>query len=610
MPNNNASLDELIRMQIKTSGPMSLATYMRLCLTHPTLGYYKSAAPIGTKGDFITAPEVSQLFGEMLGTWVLMQWHNLGQPEKFDLVELGPGRGTLMADVLRVVGTDKKALDALKIVLLETNPVLIKAQRAKLAPHKPRWISEIDQLEQDSYPLIILANEFFDALPIKQFQFENNKWHERVIGLKGEQLIWGLSPSTMPTAAIPDQLSSPEDGDIWEVSPLSQQVMEQIGEILHQRTGLMMVIDYGYDLPQSINSFQAISNHAFADPLENPGKTDLSALVDFSALIAASRNGGAPATLAGTQGQLLEQLGIKARAQKLIEKNADRTNEIKTGLERLIDPEQMGKLFKVLVAYSVPHAPFSQGTNLTSQSNISHGFFGQAGGVSQPPFEELNVSTSVGDDHETVDNNRAIAAHTLNIKPQKLITLSQTHSAIALIVDETHNPNNKPEADGLVTNVQGLGLGILTADCTPILFADTKANVIGACHAGWQGAVDGIISNTIAQMVKLGANPKYILAAIGPTIWQHNYEVGPDWAKSFLTQHPNKQAFLKKMGKGQTEHFDLPGFVRAQLQQNGVSNISQTQQCTYEFGDTYFSHRRATHENRKTGRQISIIALK
>lgn len=610
MPENDLPLDQLIRMQIKTSGPMSLATYMRLCLTHPTLGYYKSTAPIGTKGDFITAPEISQLFGEMLGTWVLMQWHNLGQPEKFDLVELGPGCGTLMADVLRVLSKDKKAINGLNIVLLETNPVLIKAQRTKLEPHQPKWISEIDQLEQDSHPLIILANEFFDALPIKQFQFQNNKWHERVIGLKGDQLIWGLSPSPMPAAAIPASFSSPEKGDIWEVSPLSQQVMEQIGELLHQRTGTMVVIDYGYDLPQTINSFQAISNHTFADPLENQGETDLSALVDFTALGDASRQGGAIASLVGTQGQMLEQLGIKARAEQLIKKNPNRADEIKNGLERLIDPEQMGELFKVLIAFCARPAPFTQGKNLAAQTNICHGFFGQAGGTSRAPFESLNVSTSVGDYHETVDNNRAIAAHTLNIKPQKLITLSQTHSAIALIVDETHNPNDKPEADGLATNVPGLGLGILTADCTPILFADPEAKVIGACHAGWQGAVNGIIDNTIAQMVKLGANPKHILAAIGPTIWQHNYEVGPDWAKNFLAQHPEKQAFLKKMGQTQTEHFNLPGFVRAQLQQNGVSNISQTDQCTYEFSDTYFSHRKATHENRKTGRQISIIALK
>lgn len=610
MSENNLPLDELIRLQIKTSGPMSLATYMRLCLTHPTLGYYKSTAPIGKKGDFITAPEISQLFGEMLGTWVLIQWHNLGQPQNIDLVELGPGRGTLMADILRIVGTNKKALDAVNIVLLETNPVLMQAQRAKLAPNEPKWISEIDQLEQDAHPLIIIANEFFDALPIKQFQFHNGKWHERAIGLKGEQLIWGLSPSPMPTAAIPALFSSPKEGDIWEVSPLSQQVMAQISEILHQRTGVMMVIDYGYDLPQTINSFQAMANHAFADPLKNPGKTDLSALVDFTALGTASRNGGAPATFAGTQRQLLEQLGIMERAQKLIDMNPKRADEIRNGLERLIDPEQMGDLFKVLIAYSAPPAPFAQGTNLAAQTNISHGFFGQAGGTSQAPFTGLNVSTSVGDYHETVDNNRAIAAHTLNIKPQKLITLSQTHSAIALIVDEAHDPDEKPEADGLVTNIPGLGLGILTADCTPILFADPKARVIGACHAGWQGAVDGIIANTITQMAKLGANPKHIRAAIGPTIWQHNYEVGDEWATSFLKQHPDKHVYLKKMGNKQTRHFDLPGFVHAQLQQSGVTNISQTDQCTYEYSDIYFSHRKAIHENEKTGRQISIIAIK
>ena len=608
MPKHDLPLNEFIRLQIKNSGPMSLATYMRLCLTHPTLGYYKSSAPIGTKGDFITAPEISQLFGEMLGTWVLMQWHNLGQPEKFDLVELGPGRGTLMADVVRVLSTDKKACRALNIVLLETNPVLRQAQKTKLAPHKPVWISEIDQLEQASHPLIILANEFFDALPIKQFQFQNGNWHERMIGTKEDQLAWGLSPSPMPASAIPS--SGAQEGDIFEVSSLSEQVMEQTGALLHRRTGLMMVIDYGYDHPGKTSTFQAVADHEFADPLENPGKADLSALVDFAALREASRNGGSPAVLAGTQKQLLEQLGINARAQKLMEKNPDRAKEINTGLVRLIDPEQMGELFKVLISFSCPVPPFGQGENLAEQASISHGFFGKAGGVSKPPFSGLNVSTSVGDNRETVNNNRAIAAHALGINPQKLITLNQIHSATALIVDENHNPQDRPDADGLVTSTPHLGLGILTADCTPVLFADPEAKVIGACHAGWQGAVDGIIGNTITKMVKLGANPKHIQAAIGPTIWQHNYEVGSDWAKTFLSKHPDKHAFLTKMGQNQTEHFDLPGFVHAQLQQNGITNITQTPKCTYEFSDTYFSHRRATHEGRKTGRQISIIALK
>ncbi len=349
------SLGDEIRLQINNHGPISLATYMSLCLTHPKKGYYKTADPLGAKGDFITAPEISQMFGEMLGTWVLLQWHILGRPENFDLVELGPGRASLMADVMRVLAMEPEALAACNIVLLETSPVLIELQREKLARHNPRWIAEIDEIGQNSRPLIVLANEFFDALPIRQFQFQDNNWHEREIGLAGDRLVWGLSPTPLPISILPGEITNPAQGEIWETSPLAQKTTADLAKILNQRAGAMLIIDYGYQQTQAGNSFQAVAKHKFADPLAEPGKADLTAHLDFAALVKAARKQGARACFAGNQGSFLsELLGIKQRAENLIKANPERKDAITADLERLIAPDQMGELFKVMTIAIAP----------------------------------------------------------------------------------------------------------------------------------------------------------------------------------------------------------------------------------------------------------------
>ncbi len=588
---------------------MSLSTYMRLCLTHPRDGYYINRDPLGASGDFVTAPEVSQMFGELVGAWALTHWHVMGRPPKYDLIELGPGRGTLLADALRVIARDPEARAALTPVLLETSPALMDLQKQKLADWQPRWITEIADLSSGGSPVIVIANEFFDALPIKQFQFANRRWHERMIGLDGDRLVWGLGETPLPDDAVPASITNPKDGEILEVNPLAQSTIRDLARVLNKRGGGMIAFDYGYASTQTGDTFQAVRNHAYADPFASPGEADLTAHVDFEALINAAREEGALAHLAGTQAEVLTELGIVQRAQKLAAANPDRAESIKADLNRLIGEDAMGKLFKVMVMFgATAAAPFETAGSLENLETIRHGFFGRQGGVSEGTFASLNVSFRTGDSPENATANRALAMQALALATDQLHTVKQVHSAKVVTLEGT-TETGSIEADGLVTNQSGQALGILTADCTPILFADPRAGVIGACHAGWRGAVDGVIANTVAAMQQLGADPAHITAAIGPVIFSEDYEVGPDFARDVIARHPDAASRFYVPEGAAREHFDLPGFVHDRLKAAGINNIEQVGQSTYARPDLYFSHRYATHHGIDTGRQISIIAL-
>ncbi|VAW24247.1 SAM-dependent methyltransferase, MidA [hydrothermal vent metagenome] len=624
------SLGERIRLQIKSEGPMSLSTYMGLCLTHPQKGYYTSSNPIGTKGDFITAPEISQMFGEMLGTWVLLQWNFLGRPKTFTLAELGPGRGTLMADIMRVVAKDPDALKGAKITLLETSQPLKDLQNEALKEYDPIWISEIEELGHfsqiltsqtlTSQPLIIIANEFFDALPIKQYQFQNSNWHERLIGLQGDKLTWGLSPSPLSEefadSEIHQHLKTPaKENEVFQTSPLSKTTISKLARLLNEHSGSMLIIDYGYETSQTGDSFQAVADHEFCDPLANPGHADLSAHVDFQSLVQTARQTGAQAGMLGDQGDFLQQLGIRQRAEKIIQANPQKEVQIISDLARLIDSDKMGNLFKAMQISSSAKAhpikaPFEQLENLANQPDISHGFFGREGGCSPAPFDSLNVSKLTKDAPENISQNRQIVANSLGLPLNKLAILHQIHSNKIVVVDEGFDFDSSIKADAMVSKVGGIGLGVLIADCTPILFYDPKNSIIGATHAGWQGAIKGIIANTIKAMENLGADRKEIIAGIGPTIWQENYEVGEQFASDLLEKHPQAEKFIAIPKNRTKKHFDLPGFVRSEIKKAGVIQISQTTQCTYANPQKYFSHRFATHNSAKTGRQIAIIAIK
>ena len=242
---------------------------------------------------------------------------------------------------------------------------------------------------------------------------------------------------------------------------------------------------------------------------------------------------------------------------------------------------------------------------LAAIPQIRHGFFGRTGGISTGEFAGLNVSTAVGDDAETVMGNRKRVEQAMGIGP--LVILKQTHSTRVETVTQPI-PASSIDADAMVTATPGLALGILTADCTPILLVDPEAGIIGAAHAGWRGAVEGIIGNTVAAMVALGAARARILASYGPTIHGANYEVGHAFKADFLALHPGGESHFHTPPGGQP-HFDLPGFVASQLSSAGVSRIEKVGACTYAHPERYFSHRFATHRGTRTGRQIAVIGL-
>ena len=252
--------------------------------------------------------------------------------------------------------------------------------------------------------------------------------------------------------------------------------------------------------------------------------------------------------------------------------------------------------------------PFEQGALLTGQPGLRHGFFGRRGGQSTGDYASLNVSENVGDKPAHVASNRAAILDALDLPHATLAQLTQVHSNRVITLDDPHQAASRPEADAIVTATPGVLLGIQTADCAPILLADPQAAVIAAAHAGWRGALSGVIGNVVAAMVRLGAHPSRIVAAIGPTISLESYEVGPDFVAELLKQHRDAANRVSTPAGGR-EHFDLPGFVFDQLIEAGVGKVNDLARCTYGNPKHYFSHRRATHENKKAGRQVAMIGL-
>ncbi|OYW99024.1 MAG: hypothetical protein B7Z15_21510, partial [Rhizobiales bacterium 32-66-8] len=244
MVDNAPTLPELIDMQIRANGPMSVATYMGLCLTHPTKGYYRIADPLGAAGDFVTAPEISQMFGELVGFFFVNLWQQMGSPKAFTLLELGPGRGTLLADMLRVACRAEGFRDALDLRLFETSAALISEQNARLEPYGPKWIDGFDKVGDG--PLLVVANEFFDALPIRQFVRMADGWHERMVGLSDGQRSFGLHPTPIPATAMPAAVAGAESNAVYEVGLANGEVMKRLGGIISTQGGALLAIDYGY----------------------------------------------------------------------------------------------------------------------------------------------------------------------------------------------------------------------------------------------------------------------------------------------------------------------------------------------------------------------------
>ncbi len=337
--------DHLIA-RIAADGPMRLDEYMSVCLLHPEYGYYTTRQPFGRAGDFTTAPEISQMFGELIGLCLAQDWLSKGAPAPFTLAELGPGRGTLMADALRACTAVPGFLDAAQIVLVEASPALRAEQRAALAGHEVTWVDTTDALPDQ--PLFAIANEFFDALPIRQFIRDGAQWRERQVGLQEDRLAFGLGPA-LPQPSFEARLADTKDGDMIEVSSALGPAVSGLADRIAGFGGAALIIDYG-SWRSLGNTFQAIEQHKKVDPLAAPGRADLTAHVDFEALAQAAASCAHSALT--PQGVFLERLGITHRARKLAATLSEDalTNHI-SAHRRLTHPEEMGTLFKVIALH-------------------------------------------------------------------------------------------------------------------------------------------------------------------------------------------------------------------------------------------------------------------
>jgi NADH dehydrogenase [ubiquinone] 1 alpha subcomplex assembly factor 7 len=343
-------LGELLARRIRATGPITVAEYMTEALQHPRFGYYATRDPLGRHGDFITAPEVSQVFGELLGLWCADAWMRLGRPEPVLLVELGPGRGTLMADALRAVETAPDFRRALRLHLVETSPALRAMQAKVLAAAAPTWHDALDTVP--SGPLLVIANEFLDALPIRQFERRGGGWYERRIGLAadGESLVFIVETAeSRSTSLFSPPLSGAREGSIVEVCPAASALAAALGARIVGDGGAALLVDYGHARTACGDTLQAVRGHRYQPVLHEPGNADITAHVDFEAVASAARNTGALTHGPVTQGAFLHALGIELRERRLLESaSPEQAEQIKSGVRRLIDAAEMGTLFKVL----------------------------------------------------------------------------------------------------------------------------------------------------------------------------------------------------------------------------------------------------------------------
>jgi SAM-dependent MidA family methyltransferase len=354
---DDSPLEAEIRRLIEVAGPMPVSQYMALCLSHPEHGYYMTRDPLGRGGDFITAPEISQMFGELVGLWAVAVWQSMGSPEHIGLVELGPGRGTLMRDALRAAQVAPDFHAALAVHLVEISPVLQRLQHQILGGLGPpiTWRQSLAEVPEG--PLIIIANEFFDALPVNQAIKQINGWHERVVEIdRVGNLAFGIAADLIPhfDLLLPPQVRDAPLGAFYEWR--DDRAALELGRRIVRARGAALVIDYGHIKSAPGETLQAVGEHAFANPLGAPGVVDLTAHVNFQALAHAVESMGARAHGPLTQGEFLRRLGIAARAATLkAGATDDDAVEIDAALARLTGGGKtgMGELFKV-IAFADP----------------------------------------------------------------------------------------------------------------------------------------------------------------------------------------------------------------------------------------------------------------
>jgi NADH dehydrogenase [ubiquinone] 1 alpha subcomplex assembly factor 7 len=327
------TLETLIKDRIRNSGPMTVAEYMALALTHPDYGYYMRADPLGVSGDFITAPEISQVFGELIGAWLATQWIIMGKPQTV-LAELGPGRGTLMNDCLRATKNIAGFHNATSIHMVETSPVLAAKQQQTLAGKHPdiHWHERFETIPPK--PLLLVANEFFDALPVRQFV----NGQERMVEIKDDTLRFSAT------------------GEIIETCETALEIMSSIASHIAAHDGAALIVDYGYVGGSRGDTLQAVRKHEYCDVLFEPGSADLTAHVDFKSLKEAAEKAGASAYGPIPQGAFLAALGAAMRVAHLSQSaTTEQKSAMISGLKRLVSPDQMGDLFKVLCVTHPDH---------------------------------------------------------------------------------------------------------------------------------------------------------------------------------------------------------------------------------------------------------------
>ncbi|MBA8880550.1 class I SAM-dependent methyltransferase [Phyllobacterium myrsinacearum] len=344
------TLKQRIIRQIELAGPISVADYMALCLFDPDAGYYTTREPFGREGDFITAPEVSQMFGELIGVWCVSAWQAIGSPAEFILCEMGPGRGTLMQDVLRTatrIAPDFIA--AAHIRMVEISPRLTQIQQETLAASdlEIEWQEQFGTLP--SGPLVLIANELFDAIPVRQYIKSGGRFIDRIVTVDGGgDLAFAAGPGSIDTTLLPAEHDNAPEGSVIEIAPARNALMQEIAERLNRERGAALLIDYGHLQQGFGDTLQALSRHKAVDVFAQPGEADLTTHVDFAMLATAARSQGCK-TGAMTQADFLLALGLLDRAGALGSgKPVAFQEQIRADVERLAGPDQMGTLFKVL----------------------------------------------------------------------------------------------------------------------------------------------------------------------------------------------------------------------------------------------------------------------
>ena len=330
-------MDEILKNLIREKGPIDIAEFMGLALGHPAHGYYMKGDPFGARGDFTTAPEISQMFGEMVAAWIMDVWQQMGSPV-FTLLECGPGRGTLMADIMRATKNVPGFHDSAKVHLLEISPALRAMQAAALENYAPEWHVNLETLPDR--PMIVIANEFLDALPVRQLIHTADGWKERVVGIANGNFAFDTKelPFNLPVDAA--------EGAIFEISPVRSQF---VTDLVKKLNGAVLIIDYGHSESGIGDTLQALKSHKYISPLEEIGNADLTTHVDFHAVKLAAEAAGAEVSGPVEQGAFLKDLGIAQRAEILtLRATPAQKFDIEKALQRLTDSSQMGSLFKVM----------------------------------------------------------------------------------------------------------------------------------------------------------------------------------------------------------------------------------------------------------------------